>query len=95
MLDSVWTILNNHQNKNDILNILNTEMTDSICKCFTRRISRLINCLNGYDSRINIHISQNDEILNIIILTRNKYPNNLMNQKEDAQKELYERGIKT
>ena len=48
------------------------EIHDSICKCFTGRISRLINCLNGYDSKINITISQNDKISNIIILTKTK-----------------------
>ena len=68
-------------------------MNDSICKCFTGRISRLINCLNGYDSRINITISQNDEISNIIILTKTKYPNNVIKQKEESQKELFERGF--
>ena len=93
VLYSVWSIINNHTNKNDILNILNTEMNDFICKCFMGRISRLINCLNGYDSRININISQNDELSNIIILIKSKYPNDLSKQREESRKELIERGF--
>ena len=56
-------------------------MNNSICKCFTGRISRLINCLNGYDQRVEIRISQNDEISNIIILIKNKYPDDVIKQK--------------
>ena len=93
VLDSVWSILNNHQTKNDILNILNTDMNDSICKCFTGRIIRLINCLNRFDTRVNINISQNDELSNIIVLIKTKYPNNVIKQKEESQKELFGRGF--
>ena len=39
-----------------------------------------------------ILLSNIDEISNIIILIKNKYPNNLMKQKEESQKELSERG---
>ena len=52
----VWNIIKLHNNRNDILNILNDEMKDSLCKCFTGRLSRLINCLNGFDDRVNIMI---------------------------------------
>ena len=48
------------------------EMTDSICKCFTGRMSRLVNCLNGFDDNIKINISMNEQIGNIIILIKNK-----------------------
>ena len=45
---------------------INEEMLDSECKCFTGRISRLVNCLNGYSEKIVIHISEKEEINNII-----------------------------
>ena len=45
-------------------------MKDSVCKCFTGRISRLINILNGFDDNIVMHISDNEQIGNIIILTK-------------------------
>ena len=47
-------------------------MHESVCKCFTGRISRLINCLNGFDELVNIKIAGNEQISQIISLTRNK-----------------------
>src|SRR5438045_420688 len=64
----VWQIINNHKDKNQIKSILNEEMKDSLCKCFTGRLSRLINCLNGFDDRVCIKISDSNEISNIIEL---------------------------
>jgi hypothetical protein len=71
-------------------------MNDTILKCFTGRMSRLINCLNGFDDHIVIHISNTEQIGNIIILIKeklideNKYTIEL--HKEIVMKELYERG---
>jgi hypothetical protein len=47
-------------------------MNDTLCKCFTGRMSRLINCLNGFDNHIIINISDTEQIGNIIILIKNK-----------------------
>ena len=35
-------------------------------KCFTDKISRLVNCLSGYSDKVEIKISENEEISNII-----------------------------
>ena len=51
---------------------MNYEITEANCKCFTGRISRLINVLNGYDEHIEIHIANNEQISNIVIVIRNK-----------------------
>ena len=51
---------------------LNEEMQESECKCFTGRISRLINCLSGYSDKVEIKISENEEISNIISIIMNK-----------------------
>jgi hypothetical protein len=67
-------------------------MKDSMCKCFTGRLSRLVNCLNGFDERISIKINDKDQILNIIINIRNKYES-VEKQKEEVIKELKERGF--
>jgi len=45
---------------------LNEEMQESECKCFTGRISRLVNCLSGYSDKVKIQISEGEEISNII-----------------------------
>ena len=43
----------------------------AFCKCFTGRMSRLVYVLNGFDDRIQINISKNQEIGNMIIVTKN------------------------
>jgi hypothetical protein len=68
LLLSVWSIIRSHQYKDEICNILNIEMNDSICKCFTGRISRLVNSLNGFEPRIKIEMAVNEQIANIIII---------------------------
>jgi hypothetical protein len=55
-----------NEHKDEIKKILNSEMHESICKCFTGRISRLINCLNGFDELVNIKIAENEQISQII-----------------------------
>jgi Leucine-rich repeat (LRR) protein len=58
--------LHHHEHKEEMYSILNTEMADAQCKCFTGRIGRLVNCLNGFDPNIIIHISNSEQIGNII-----------------------------
>ena len=59
-----------NKHKSEIKNVLNVEMLDSECKCFTGRISRLINCLNGFDELVEINISENEQIGQIISLVK-------------------------
>ena len=68
---NIITIID-EENQKSILEILNKEMEDSICKCFTGRISRLINCLSGFSDKVSIKISTNEEISNIIVVLQNK-----------------------
>ena len=51
---------------------LNEEMQESECKCFTGRISRLVNCLSGYSDKVKIQISESEEIGNIISVIMEK-----------------------
>jgi Leucine-rich repeat (LRR) protein len=80
-------------NRDDILNILETEILDSECKCFTGRISRLINCLNGYTPLVKVEIPDNIAISNIIVMVKNNYKgDNVDELKELVKTELLERG---
>jgi hypothetical protein len=80
-------------NSDDILNILETEILDSECKCFTGRISRLINCLNGYTQLVKIEIPDNMAISNIIVMVKNSYKgDNIDELKGLVKNELLERG---
>jgi hypothetical protein len=67
LLHAVISRLESNPNKDVIKSILNTEILDSQDKCFTGRMSRLINCLTGFDDLIRIQISEKEQISNIII----------------------------
>jgi len=56
----------------EIKNILNTDMSDALCKCFTGRISRVINCLSGFSDLVNIQIKDESQIGNVIVLIKEK-----------------------
>ena len=72
---------------------LNEEMQDSECKCFTGRISRLVNCLSGYSNKVVIQITENEEIGNIIsIVMANRGIKTIKILKEEVHVALKERG---
>ena len=97
LLLSVWSIIIQNEHQKDILNILNTEMKDSMCKCFLGRISRLINCLNGFDERVEIQMDDSSQIGNIIVITKMNLEKEksytIEKHKEIVIKELLERGF--
>jgi len=72
LLLHVWQIIDMNNHKDEIKAILNNEILDAECKCFTGRLSRLVNCLNGFSDLIEIKISDNQQIGNIIIIIRNE-----------------------
>jgi Leucine-rich repeat (LRR) protein len=72
---------------------MNEEMQDSECKCFTGRISRLVNCLSGYSDKVCIQISENEEINNIISVIMSKRELKTIEVlKEEVNLALKERG---
>ena len=75
---------------------LNEEMQESECKCFTGRISRLVNCLSGYSYKVEIKISENEEISNIIsIIMKKRGLKTIEILKEEISIALKERGYIT
>ena len=91
LLKAVLIEIDTLENKDEIFEILNQEMADSICKCFTGRLSRLINCLNGFSDKVSIQISTNEEISNIIIVLKNKITDTY-ELKKAIEIEMTERG---
>ncbi|NBT27667.1 MAG: hypothetical protein EBT09_14235 [Actinobacteria bacterium] len=84
--------------QHNFFEILNTEIVDSECKCFTGRLSRLVNSLNGLDEHIQVHISENEQIGNIIIVCKNRMNNSEYNvelHKEMVRSELLLRNVDT
>ncbi len=93
LLISVYDFIEKHEHKEEIFAILNKEISDSLCKCFTGRISRLINCLNGFDDNIIINISDNEQIGNICILIKEQLGKNYTEEifKQKVRSALQER----
>ena len=81
-----------HTEKDEILKILEEEIKDTICKCFTGRLTRLLNVLNGFYPDIQIQIGSNEQITNVILMLKDKYDGDEL--KEKVRKELKERGYK-
>ena len=79
----------------EIFNVLNQEILDADCKCFTGRMNRIINCLNGFSPLVNINIKDGEQIGNIIILVKNKLEltgtYTVGQHKIEVEKELLER----
>ena len=90
LLVYVWSRITFSNNKNDILHVLNQEISDGLCMCFTGRMTRLLNCLVGFFDDIEIQISDNEQVTNIIITLKNKI-SNVDELKEAVKKELTER----
>ncbi len=86
LLIYVWSRI---RNKDEILKVLNQEITDGLCMCFTGRLTRLLNVLVGFYDDIELQISDSEQITNIIMSLKNKYEDEQL--KEAVKKELIER----
>ena len=98
----LWFVLQTIHNdfsievQNEIKKILNDEMKESECKCFTGRMNRSVNCLNGFSSHVKINIQDSEQIGNIIFLVKDKLEKEgryiIEMHKEIVSYELKERG---
>ena len=76
MLVVVWNRIETLASRDEIKKTLNTEMQDAECKCFTGRISRLVNCLAGYDDLVVVEIADSEQIGTIVELIRSQLGEN-------------------
>ena len=76
----------------EVKNRLNEEMEDGLCKCFTDRLSRLVNSLSGYSDKVSIKISSAEEIGNVISIMKERYGDDINEVRINVEKELLERG---
>tara|TARA_B100000029_G_C17236564_1_gene837384 strand:- start:99 stop:785 length:687 start_codon:yes stop_codon:yes gene_type:complete len=97
LLGYVWKTLEQNEAKDEIKNVLNIEMRDAKCMCFTGRISRLINCLNGFSDLVRIEMSDSEQIGNIIIVIQRRLTAednySVEEHRKIVKKELLERGF--
>ena len=93
----IQTILTDFQieEQEEIFKVLNQEIIDADCRCFTGRMNRVINCLNGFSPLVIINIKDGEQIGNIIILVKNKLEltgvYTIEQHKTEVEKELLER----
>ena len=93
LLLHVWALIEEHEERNELKRILNQEISDSQCKCFTGRLSRLLNVLNGYyDDLVKITISLNEQKNQIMILALNNFTTK-EEQETYIRREFEERGF--
>merc|ERR1712023_337735 len=64
----VFSRIQSNPNANGIKEVLNKEMADSVGKCFTGRITRLIDCLNAFDPLVEINLLSEKELINNVCL---------------------------
>ena len=91
LLIYVWSRITFNPNKDEILQVLNQEINDGLCMCFTGRLTRLLNTLVGFYDDIELQISDSEQITNIIISLKDKFSSNQEQLKDAVKKELLER----
>ena len=93
LLLNVYSLTLCNAHSDEIFDVMNIEMNDALCKCFTGRISRLVNCLSGYSNKVVIQISESEEISNIISIVMSKRGMKESDEiKEEVRMALKERG---
>jgi hypothetical protein len=75
LLGYVWQRIQSSQHKNELLRILEEQIGDSICKCFTGRFNRTLAVLVGFFDDIQINISENSRISAIVLNRKEKCSN--------------------
>jgi hypothetical protein len=72
---------------------INEEMQESECKCFSGRLTRLVNSLSGFSDKVAVTLSESEEISNLISVVLRKFMNESTTVvKDQIKKELHERG---
>ena len=89
LLIYVWSRIIVSTNVDEILSVLNQEISNGLCMCFTGRLTRLLNTLVGFYDDIELQISNSEQITNIIMGLKNKFTNEEL--RNAIRKELLDR----
>ncbi len=93
VLEKVLARIFSSTHREELLGRLQQEMEEADCKCFTGRMSRLVNSLSGgYFDDIHVGIGENVQIANVILRIHNEVEG-VERQKEQVVAELTERGF--
>ena len=72
VLIAVWNRIIISEHSNEIKRILVNEMKDSMGLCFTGILTRLVNCLSGFDPLVIINICESEQIGTVITLIKHQ-----------------------
>ena len=93
LLGYVWNRIVRSNHENELFKILQEQISDSECRCFTGRFNRTLSVLVGFFDDIKVEISDNSRIGAIILLTKDQIiPYNVDVHKKLALKRLQEVG---
>lgn len=92
ILDHVINFIEQNEHKDELYKILEMDITDAIGKCSIGLLGRTINVVNGFDDSVNINISINDQVNNMIVMLKTKYKD-IEKVKSEFRKEIEEREI--
>ena len=93
LLSYVWNRIIKFEHQSELKKILEGQISDSECMCFTGRFNRTLSVLVGFFGDIKINISDKSRISAIILNSKDKvipYDSNV--HREVAKKELIEAG---
>src|SRR5581483_10576294 len=91
LMDYVWNRIIISEHKTELMKILEEQIRDADCKCFTGRFNRTLSILEGFYPDINIKISDNSQIAATILHFKEKI-GDIELLKETVIKELIEKG---
>jgi internalin A len=93
LLGYVWQRINKSDYKEELFKILEEQIAESECKCFTGRFNRTLSILVGFYDDIKINISDNARIGAIIIACKDRIiPYDPIDHKKLVEMELTEAG---
>ncbi len=93
LLELIWNRIQNSIHKSELIKILEEQIADSECKCFTGRFNRTLSVLVGFFDDIQINISDKSRISAIILNSKDKIiPYDPIKHKEVAKKDLIDAG---
>ena len=73
LLSYVWNRIIKSDHKDELMKILEEQISDSECQCFTGRFNRTLSVLVGFFDDIKIEISNSDRISAIVLSIRDKH----------------------
>ncbi len=93
LLSYVWNRIIKSEYQTELNKILEEQISDAECKCFTGRFNRTLSVLVGFYDDIKINISDNSRISTIILNCKYKIiPYNNKTHQEISEKELIDAG---